>query len=389
MSVTRLDRIDVPQWATEKFIKTPEGYLKGTASITNIGVFLYQKADGTVEAELRHPDDVFASESLDSYRMKPLTNDHPTEKVTAENIKQYQVGNLGELPGEVQGIYLVMDMIIQDAQAVMDVLGGKVELSVGYECDVVDESGTWLGVPYTKRQKNIRANHVAIVDRARAGETAKIRLDSADAIMVSDAVPRTAEKDTCGGKPMADLKKIKLDGGIMEYEVDAQVAIALDSAIKKADSVQVSLDTMTQEKSKVEAERDTLKDKADSLEKELAAAKAEKLDSAKIDEAVARRVAILGVAKDAEVEVKADMSEQDIQKAIILSQFPDAKLDGKDAVYLDARYDGAVEFIAKKGDAENRQVQGEHLESHDDGIPVVDAAKSRQAMLDRLMKKGK
>jgi hypothetical protein len=60
---------------------------------------------------------------------------------------------------------------------------GMRELSCGYDCDVTDESGTWINdegesLTYDKRQRNIRYNHLAIVDFARAGRNARVRFDS-------------------------------------------------------------------------------------------------------------------------------------------------------------------------------------------------------------------
>ena len=123
--MVRYDRIDAPTWMTESFTQTPEGYIRGRACVTNIGVFPYKLSDGSIEYELRHPDDVFEDESLDSLRLKPVTNNHPNEAVTADNIKLFQVGNLGDNPMNGDNIHLTIDMIIQDAQTIMMFFVGK------------------------------------------------------------------------------------------------------------------------------------------------------------------------------------------------------------------------------------------------------------------------
>ena len=76
----RYDRIDAPTWMTDPFEQTPEGFLRGRACVTNIGVFPYRLEDGSIEYELRHPEDVFDSESMASLKLKPVTNNHPKEK---------------------------------------------------------------------------------------------------------------------------------------------------------------------------------------------------------------------------------------------------------------------------------------------------------------------
>ena len=54
------------------------------------------------------------------------------------------------------------------------------------------------------------------------------------------------------------------------------------------------------------------------------------------------------VAKKAEVEVKADMADMDIKKAVIGKIYPNAKLDGKDEAYIIARFDCAVDEMNAK-----------------------------------------
>lgn len=390
MTVRRFDLIDPPEYATTAFEKTPEGYLKGRATITNIGVFPYRKADGSIDWELRHPDDVFAVESMETYKMKPITMDHPEEMVDANNIEKYQIGNTGEFPINVNDMYLANDLIVQKKEAVDAILNGKIGLSCGYSCDVLPENGVWLGMPYTSRQKNIRLNHLAVCDFGRAGETARIRLDSADAIMVSakdvpDTTPVVVEdKNTKeGGTHMADLKKIKLDG-VIEYEVADEVASYIGTINEKNSTLQVSLDTLNTEKSTIEAERDTLKDRVDALKKELDETKASKMDEVAIKAAVARRVKLLDAANKAEVEVKEDMDEMAIQKAIILKVFPGAQLKD-DAVYIEARFDGAIETLEAQADAIARGAEN-HEEEHKDSAPKT-ADKAREAYINRLTKK--
>lgn len=401
MTAMRLDRIDAPTWMTSKFEKTPEGYLRGRAVVSNTGVFPYIMADGSIIYELRLPEEVFAKDSLDSLRLKPLTNDHPPEFVTAENVKEYQVGNLGDTPsqpatpvvpdgGDVgdfsngyqyyrgDNYHLSIDMIIQDKDAIEDALNGKRELSCGYTCELEDaEPGArWCGVPYDKVQRKIRYNHVALVEKARAGDAARIRIDSADAIMQSDYV---------GGNTMPDFKSVKLDG--VEYQAEGKVLEALYVTQSKVDGLVKDMADMSASKEKIEAERDTLKDRVDALDAEIKEIKSKKLDEAVIASAVARRVRILDTARLAEVAVADEMSELDIQKAVIIKVFPKANLDGKSVEYIDARFDGALETLTVEADADaaNRAAAGgaEDVggETNTDTIDLVDSRKAREKMI--------
>lgn len=408
-SVNRFDNIDNSQWMTIPFERTNEGFLRGRAIVTSIGVFTYKRKDGTVQRELRLPEEVFAYDTLNSMKLKPVTLNHPNELVTSENADRLQVGSLGDNPTSTtqwhdepwdkvtDGINCAIDMVITNKDAIDAVLNGKQALSMGYTCDLeaAQPGAAWCGIEYDFIQRNIRYNHCAIVDEARAGDNAKIELraDSEDAVL-EDMV---FYKKTDGGTQM--LKKINLDG--IEYEAEAEVIKALQRADEKAKKAEEDAceqkkamdkkvaDLEDKEKelekriSELEAERDSAKDKADSLEKDLEKAKADSADPKRLDEAVKAKMELLHNAEKAKVEVKADMSDMDIKKAIINSAFPNAKFDGKDDVYIQARYDATVEMLEERNDAKNRQVTSDlPPEAH------ADENDARNRMIERMKNHG-
>ena len=375
----RFDNIDNSQWMTLPFERTNEGFLKGRAIVTSIGVFTYARKDGTIQRELRLPEEVFAEKTLSSMKLKPVTLNHPTELVTSDNADKLQVGSLGDNPSWTKewehrnweevtdGINCAIDMIITKKDAIDAVLNGKQALSMGYTCDLeqAQPGATWCGIEYDFIQRNIRYNHCAIVDSARAGDNAKIelRVDSEDAVL-EDMVIKTD-----GGKSM--LKKINLDG--IDYEAEESVIKAYNSEKARADKAEKDAcetkktmdkkvaDLEDKEKelekriSELEAERDSAKEKADSATAELEKVKADSADPKHLDEAVKAKLELLHNAEKAKVEVKEDMSDMDIKKAVITSQFPKANFDGKDDVYVQARYDATVEMLAEKADSSARQ----------------------------------
>ena len=367
--IRRFDNIDNSQWMTIPFERTAEGFLKGRAIVTSIGVFTYKRKDGTIQRELRLPEDVFSPETLNSMKLKPVTLNHPTELVTSDNADKLQVGSLGDNPSRTtqwhdtpydeitDGINCAIDMVITNKDAVDAVLNGKQSLSMGYTCDLemAQPGATWCGVEYDFIQRNIRYNHCAIVDSARAGDNAKIelRVDSEDAVLEDMVI------NTDGGTKM--LKKINLDG--IDYEAEESVIKALYMEKARADQAEKERDDACGEKktmdkkvadmekkvtefekriSELEAERDSAKEKADSAEAELEKVKADSLDPKRLDGLLKEKMELLHNAEKAKVEVKEDMSDMDIKKAIITSQFPKANFDGKDDVYIQARYDSAV-----------------------------------------------
>ena len=394
--IRRFDNIDHSEWMTTPFERTTEGFLKGRAIVTCCGVFTYKRADGTLQRELRLPEEVFAPATLESLKLKPVTLNHPTELVTPENADMLQVGSLGDNPSSTNqeyngngeptdwkkltdGLNVAVDMIITKKDAIDAVINGKQGLSMGYTCDIemAEPGSTWCGVEYDYIQRNIRYNHCAIVDAGRAGDNAKIelRVDSADAVLEDKLVTKD------GGTKM--LKKINLDG--IDYEAEESVIKALNTEKKRADDAVAELSKFKEDSAKelsvMTAERDTQKERADKAEEDLAKAKAEALDSTKLDEAVNARIELYKNAEKAGVEVKNDMKDADIKKAVIAKVFPKANLDGKDSAYIDARYDATVEMLAERADSNSRQVLADTPNNHADSVDDA-----RQRMIDKMKK---
>ena len=71
---------------------TPEGYLIDNPILTRVGIFEYHNADGSVRRELRLPEEVFAAESLASYKGKPVILTHEAGLVDVENVQQEHIG---------------------------------------------------------------------------------------------------------------------------------------------------------------------------------------------------------------------------------------------------------------------------------------------------------
>jgi hypothetical protein len=279
--------------------------------------------------------------------------------VTPENIKQYQVGNTGTNPNSqalktygdndaddmADGLHVAIDMTIQEAKAIADVKAGKTALSCGYTCDLepAPVGSKYLGMQYDFIQRNIRYNHVAIVDAARAGDEAKIRLDSADATLGFQVMGKKLNKE----EPM--LKKVNLDG--VDYEAEAKVIETLTQTKTRADAADAKVTELTTQVSSLSAERDTHKDRADGLAKEVEKLKADSVDEAKLDGLVTAKLALRETARSLGVEKVDGVSDLDLKKAVILKVTPSAKLDGKDVTYIQSRFDASLEIVADSANA--------------------------------------
>src|SRR5262249_46303425 len=123
--------------------------------------------------------EVLSAESLASYVLRPITNDHPANQVvTPRNARALQIGTVGEnVRADSDGSHVRAMVMITDAAAIADMSAGKLELSAGYRAEVDETPGTFEGKPYDAVQRNIRCNHVALVNSGRAGPTVRLRLD--------------------------------------------------------------------------------------------------------------------------------------------------------------------------------------------------------------------
>ncbi len=163
--------------------RTPEGFLVAhNVPIGRAGWYDYLPheigAEGSDIVKVhRDPDDVFNPAAMASFEGKPVTDNHPSDPdgVTPSNSQTFAKGsaqNIRRGSGEDSDL-LLADLIIYDEQLIKEIEDGKREVSSGYECDYEPrDDGTY-------RQHGIVGNHIAVVDKGRAGERVRIK-DSAN-----------------------------------------------------------------------------------------------------------------------------------------------------------------------------------------------------------------
>ena len=380
MTVDRIDFNDISEMET-KFDSTPEGYLLGRAILTNVGVFTYMNADGTSHRELRCPEEVFAKDSLDTLLGKPLTNEHPSEAVSVENAEKYQAGTvLG--PVTHDAYHVASGLSIMKADAIEDAKNGKRGLSCGYSCTLDPTPGVWMGVKYDSVQRNIRYNHVAMCEKGRAGDAARLRMDS----VAPYGIQVLKEDTTVADKVM---RQIVLDS--VSYDAEEKVAEAYQKALAEVASEKQKLDSVSAEKSAVEAERDALKARVDSLDKELVDLKAKHVDASEIDARVKARLSLVASATKVGVEVQDAMDDKAVMVATIQKLSPTAKLDDAADVYIKARFDAELAIHAERQDSEADATARASTQERGDacGTSAVDKEKAFQERIYAAGKKKK
>lgn len=168
----RLDSISLNQTYFTK-----EGYLIDHPIVTSTGIFEYHNPDGSVRRELRLPEEVFDEKSLKSYKGKPIIITHEAGYISKDNVDEEIIGTILS-EGYRDGNDVRVEIIIHDTNAMKSC--GVKELSLGYDLDLDETPGEWEGQPYDAIQRNIGINHLALVKDARAGDQARLNIDSRD-----------------------------------------------------------------------------------------------------------------------------------------------------------------------------------------------------------------
>ena len=317
------------------------GYLRCTGTLFRTGVYTYRRTDGSVYRELRLPEEVFDPDSLASFELVPVTNDHPSSELTSHNTASHQVGSLGHVrrDGDVAKaeILLTCQHTIEDAQR------GKVQLSPGYRCDVEvshgitrDIDGIPDGLLYDAIQRRIRANHVSVVHKGRGGDHVRLHLDKDDAI----ACP-PIESQKLRRKHAMTTKRMTLDG--TDYDVPELLyhAITQEFATLHANNKRLQAQA-----DQAHAHIDTLQQRVDSLQ-----------DPQHLQDRIQRRIQLESQAKTIldlyhKAPLRLDaMSEEEIREQVLLHVLPDGRqiLDRNDKAYTEARFDALVNLPPPPG----------------------------------------
>lgn len=288
--------------------RTPQGGIRVPAAVSRAGLLRYKNADGSERIEYRPQEELEREDSIQSLRDAPVTNLHHG-MVTAANWRRVSVGSVSGEP-RLDGDKILSELIIQDDEVIgMVESGDRRQVSAGYKCTIEHTPGvTPNGERYDAIQRNVRYNHIALVPKGRAGAEISLRLDADD----NQVIETETREDVKEPKPM---EKIEIINGV-EYAVGsaAHAAASDQRAIKERQDA----------------------DASDALKKENEALKAK---VAEIPQLVSQRVALVTKAAQFGVEVRQDMSDDDVRRAVIGKAQPNRDLKGKDSAYLSAALD--------------------------------------------------
>ncbi len=315
MLITINDRVS---YAISNRTYTDEGFLKVPGRVARTGVQEYlaselgltDRAPTDIVRVMRPAEEVFKDESLLSYSFADITVEHPPGVVDASTFKDVSVGTV-TTKGSQDGDFVTCDLIIKDKKAIAEIEKGKVELSAGYSA--MYDNNVPDGADYEFIQRDIKINHVALVDRARAGAQARL-FDS-------------KHKETA-------MFKVTLGDGQTVEVADQATATLINSTVN----------ALTKSVTDAKAEIDTLKAVND-----VSVERIESLEVETSDEAIDKRVTVLLGVRDSARKIAGDdftcdsLNVSDIQRAALSVKRSKIDWSDKSDVYVQAAFDQASE----------------------------------------------
>ena len=402
---------------------TPEGYLIDNPILTRVGIFEYHNPDGTIRRELRLPEEVFAAESLASYKGKPVILTHEAGLVDVENVQQEHIGTILS-EGIQDGDNVRAQIVIHDAES-LDY--GLRELSLGYTQTPDETPGVWNGQPYDAIQRNIQINHLALVEKARAGEQARLNIDGEEqggnqmskarkdgltpeeiARLVEEYKQRqaqrmentnpTADEGTNPDEQTTDedeadpVKEVKDRRDRRDASGDCETMDEASGVIAQQDEdIQKLLDFIAQLQAKIDFDEASAEEEAKTdSEGETAEANADEeepqenpLNMDSIDAYVNQKIELIRLGDKLNLDGIETMKPMDAKKAIITKVHPNIRLDGKDTAYINAMFDIAKESVGKRKDVDyQRQQMFRSDSSHNK--PVDGQNEARRRMIEKM-----
>ncbi len=180
----RLEHSTISLDASSIFMSETTGFMTLTARVSRIGCMPYKEPfKKKIHYELKLPEELFHQDTMETFSNLAVTDGHPKELlVTPKNSGKLMKGFTGPGAYTEHGYYLCCSLTITEHSIINRILdklknGEDQQVSCGYLSEVEDVEGVWNDIPYHKIQRNIRFNHLALVDVGRAGDEVKLKLN--------------------------------------------------------------------------------------------------------------------------------------------------------------------------------------------------------------------
>ena len=316
------------------------GYLRIKGVAAKTGILTYMLPDGSMRRELVPASTLFAEDSIESMIGSPVTVEHPGI-LNSETAAQFTSGSVPKAGAD--GEKLKVDIVVTVKDAITQIQAGKRQLSPAYRAELDFTPGEYEGQRYDAIQTKRVYNHLAIVQSARGGTECRINFDGFNCAVEVQTKPTTEE--------VTKMPTVKLTSGATVEVADASTATALQNEINGLGQRADSADKMvSQEKyDELQGKYDAMKEEMDKLKQDMG----KKMDS---DE-LGSFIETVEQAKKlkADVEIKQDGAYLSATDIMAKAMGVDAK--DKSPEYIKGRFDSALDLLAAKGVAEQRDTR--------------------------------
>jgi len=167
--------------------------------ITKVGVFPYLGVQISPELDpdkiynvYRPEEELSNPDTIDSFKLLPWTDEHAMLGSADDGLTPAERKGIHGVIGEdvyyADG-YLKGNLKVFSEKLAELIAAGKKELSIGYRCLYDLTAGVYNGTHYDAIQRNLRGNHLALVDEGRSGSDVavldhfKITMDTGEFLM--------------------------------------------------------------------------------------------------------------------------------------------------------------------------------------------------------------
>lgn len=349
-----------------------------------------------------------------------------------DNVQQEHIGTILS-EGIQDGDNVRAQIVIHDAES-LDY--GLRELSLGYTQTPDETPGVWNGQPYDAIQRNIQINHLALVEKARAGEQARLNIDGEEqggnqmskarkdgltpeeiARLVEEYKQRQAqrmqnsnpttdegtnpEEQTTDEDEADPVKEVKDRRDRRDASGDCETMDEASGVIAQQDEdIQKLLDFIAQLQAKIDfdqaessqekPEEETNADEGEeenssesSEEKEETPVKLDGIGADAVEKLVRQRIELIRLGDKLNMDGLDTMKPTEAKKAIIKKVHPNIRLDGKDTAYINAMFDIAKESVGKRKDVDYQRQQMFRGDSAHNK-PVDGQNEARRRMIEKM-----
>lgn len=202
--------------------------------LSKVGVFPYSGEQISPDLDpdkiyyvYRPAEELNNQETIDSFKLIPWTDEHTMLGKSDEGLTPAELKGVHGVIGEdvyFEDGYLKGNLKIFSDELADLIESGKKELSIGYRCLYEPETGVYNGVSYDFVQRNIRGNHLALVDEGRSGhdvcvlDRMRFTIDAKEIKNMADLHEREFEREK------EDLKKGDLSKPMDEEHMSIEEA---------------------------------------------------------------------------------------------------------------------------------------------------------------------